>query len=120
MITSGQYRTAIEEKEKAEKVINLYHVERAQEFKERMKNNPVFTEDELIFSAADRCICGYGLAYPVGCGFHHYWDCAGILLGKVDTAVLHTDKLPFLYYDVKSESEHRGTTRGSVVPRTRK
>ena len=117
MILKEQYDKAVADQKAAQDTINEFHSQKLKAFEQRMSTNPVFSEGELVFSAGSRCPCGYGLAYPNDCGMHHYWDCAGILLGKADPAVEHTGKLPFMSYDVKSESEHRGTTRGTVVPR---
>jgi hypothetical protein len=116
MITREEYEQALKTKDEADKVINQYFREKQQAFDERMKNNPVFTEEELRFSASTCCPCGAGLAYPKGCGMHHYWDCSAILMGKASLEVKHTDKLPFSFYDVKSESSYRGTTRPSGKP----
>jgi hypothetical protein len=76
------------------------------------------TPSDLVYSAESRCECGAGLAYdkrsddPKG-----YWDCSDILLGKATPkgqpgSKLHTDKLPFVFYEVKSEIQRsaRGAT----------
>lgn len=111
MISQKEYEDALTQVKEAQNVINQFHREKAQAFEERMKNNPVFTDDELKYSATNKCPCGYGLAYPLNCGPHHYWDCSAILKGIADPYVVHTGKLPFVFYDIKSESELRGTTR---------
>lgn len=116
MVTREQYDRAIADQKSAQETINEFHRQKGHAFQQRMMTNPVFSEDELNFSATSRCPCGYGLAYPKDCGGNHHWDCAGILLGKADLTVKHTDMLPFSFYDIKSESEYRGTTRGSVIP----
>lgn len=110
MITEEQYQESRRAEQAARTTIAEYHQEKADAFKERMATNPIFTVDELFFSAGARCPCGDGLAYPKDCGPHHYWDCSAILMGTA-TNVQHTAKLPFTTYDVKGESEHRGTTR---------
>jgi hypothetical protein len=70
--------------------------------------------DRLVYAAHNRCPCGAGLAYdptfedqnsvfkgPLsGC-----WDCSAILLGTADKNVRHTDKLPFAFYEIKSEGQ---------------
>lgn len=73
---------------------------------------------DLVYAAAARCPCGYGLAYDrngeSGVPIHGYWDCAGILLGKANPHVTHTAKLPFAFYEIKGEqqpSAHGMTTR---------
>lgn len=77
--------------------------------------------DRLIYAAYSRCPCGSGLAYDpcyedensvfVG-PLSGYWDCSAILLGTADPAVKHTDKLPFVFYEVLSEEQPsaRGAT----------
>lgn len=82
----------------------------------------------LIYAAYSRCPCGAGLAYdPAGISggkpqadevtdspfkgpFGGYWDCSAIILdaalpkGEVGS-VQHTDKLPFAFYEIKSENQ---------------
>jgi hypothetical protein len=67
------------------------------------------TESDLVYAATARCPCGAGLAYErsgkAGC-----WDCSDILLGRAiphgqPGAAMHTDKLPFQFWKVKSETE---------------
>ena len=79
--------------------------------------------DRIIYAAHSKCPCGAGLAYdpcfedensvfvgPLsGC-----WDCSAIMLGTADSAVKHTAKLPFSFYEVLSEeqpSANGATTR---------
>jgi hypothetical protein len=111
MITEDQYKHAIEQKELAEKIINEFHEQKRDLFKERMQNDPVFTDDELRYAATSRCPCGHGLAYPKDCGPDHYWDCSAILKGVAVESVAHTAHLFFMYHSIKSESDHYGTTR---------
>lgn len=79
------------------------------------------TDDELVYAATARCKCGAGLAYPYGIGGCGYWDCSEILKGRAvhsgkPGAVQHTARLPFTFYEVKSErqpSARGATTRPS-------
>jgi hypothetical protein len=82
-----------------------------------LEDNPIFTDDELRYSARDLCPCGHGLAYPKECGTSHYWDCSAILKGIADSKIAHTGRLPFIYYSIKSESAQNGTTRGVFIPK---
>ena len=116
MITEKQYNEAIIQKEEAQKSINLYHKEQNNVFDERMKNNPIFTDDELTYSAFNFCPCGHGLAYPKGCSMQHYWDCSAILKGIANFDFEHTAKLPFSFYSIRGENE-KETTRGIFLPR---
>jgi hypothetical protein len=117
MITQEQYDQAIKKKEEAQEIINAFHKEKAIAFDQRMENNPIFTDDELTYSASSLCPCGYGLAYPKDCSMNHYWDCSAILKGIADVNVQHTGQLPFSFYDIKGESDYRGTTRGMFKPK---
>lgn len=66
----------------------------------------------LVYAAYDRCPCGAGLAY--GGEAKDYWDCSAILLGTADESVTHTARLPFVFYEIKSENQpsaHGATTR---------
>lgn len=94
-----------------------------QEHQETLKAKPV--AERLIFAAYSRCPCGAGLAYDpcyededsVFKGpLSGFWDCSDILLGVANVAVKHTDKLPFAFYEVKSEQQpsvNGATTRRS-------
>lgn len=96
-----------------------------------------FTDDSLRYSAYSRCQCGAGLAYPRDPSvrqmkewtgdspFHHWdhWDCSDILTGRAipgnqEGAKVHSGKLPFAFYEVKSEdqpSSNGATTRNDGV-----
>lgn len=82
-----------------------------------MKKQP-----KLVYAATSRCPCGLGLAYErakeswrdAKRGTADWWDCSGIILGTADPNVQHTAKLPFRFYEVKSEeqpSANGATTR---------
>lgn len=117
MISEEDYQAAVKARAEAEQTINAYHAQAREAFARRLVENPVFTDDELHYSATSLCPCGHGLAYPKACGGDHYWDCSAILKGIADPKVEHTGRLPFMFYDVKGESEHRGTTRGVFRPK---
>lgn len=116
-VSEEEYKQAIAQREAAEKIINQHGAEKAAAFQQRLKDNPTFTDEELIYSATQLCPCGHGLAYPEGCGISHYWDCSAILKGIADKGRKHTGQLPFAFYNVKGESEHNGTTRGVFKPK---
>ena len=73
--------------------------------------------DRLVFAAYSRCPCGAGLAYDPAAEepdsvFHgpSAWDCSAIILGTAVAsgqpgAVQHTGKLPFAFYEIKSENQ---------------
>ena len=117
MITKEQYDQAIENQEKAQETINAYHKQNREAFASRLQENPVFTDDELFYSATSLCPCGHGLAYPKDCGGSHYWDCSAILKGVANKEIEHTGQLPFAFYNIKGESERNGTTRGVFKPK---
>lgn len=120
MISEVEYKEAVKRHEDAERIIQQYHKEKQESFIERMKNNSVFTDEELRYSRESLCPCGHGLAYPKGCGVQHYWDCSAILKGIADKNVKHTDRLPFAFYEIESEDETPGdnrTTRGVFKPK---
>jgi hypothetical protein len=82
--------------------------------------------ERLIYAAEARCPCGAGLAYdpfanddPIFRG-PTFWDCSAIILGTAETDgfLRHTDRLPFAFYEIKSERQPsaRGvTTRPAEV-----
>ncbi len=111
MITKEQYEEAVKVRDSAQEIINKYGRERIEAFQERMKNNPVFTDDELVYSRDSLCPCGHGVAYPKDCGPGHYWDCSAILKGIQDKTVTHCAQMPFAFYSIKSEGETPGDTR---------
>jgi hypothetical protein len=97
--------------------LRKHHISEYEQIEEKLKlcdqNKYKFVADELTFSAISRCPCGAGLAYPNNCSPHGYWDCSAILMGVAEK-VEHTAKLPFAFYDVKSEKSNRwpgATTR---------
>lgn len=77
-----------------------------------------FKDSELIYAATARCECGAGLAYPPNAEpeedsvfkYWDYWDCSAILKGEAipqdqEGAVKHIGKLPFTFYEIKSENQ---------------
>ena len=69
---------------------------------------------KLTYSATSRCPCGSGLAYgsmtyeknsPFNKPYSGYWDCAAIIDDTADKNVKHTAKLPFQFYEIKSENQ---------------
>lgn len=80
---------------------------------ETVKVPDALTEADLIYSATVRCPCGAGVAYWRGAKAYTetgYWDCSDILLGRAipqgqDGAKTHTGRLPFVFYDIKSENQ---------------
>lgn len=69
---------------------------------------------KLVYAAHKRCPCGAGLAYEPrgesGKPIAGYWDCSAILLGDAipsgqPGSVQHTGRLPFVFYEVKSETQ---------------
>ncbi len=121
MVTKEQLDKAHQDKEAAEKVIQQYNKERAEEFEQRLKNNPIFTDEELVYSESALCPCGHGLAYPKNCGPFHYWDCSAILKGVANDEVKHTAQLPFTFYAIRAEGENPSsilTTRAVFKPKS--
>lgn len=77
-----------------------------------------YRDDELTYAATSRCPCGAGLAYPLGTGSRGAWDCADILTGRAipsgqPGAAMHTDRLPFVFWEVKSE--HQPSANGATT-----
>lgn len=106
MISEAEYEFAREMKAAAEETIAAYLVQKQDEFDLRMRTNPIFTPDELVYSARARCKgCGAGLAYPKNCGIRHYWDCSGVLTGKIQNPGKEHIQYPFAFYEIKSENQ---------------
>jgi hypothetical protein len=70
--------------------------------------------DRLVYAAYNRCPCGAGLAHDPAYEdpesvfrgpLSGFWDCSAILLGTADKGVTHTGKLPFAFYEIKSEQQ---------------
>jgi hypothetical protein len=68
-------------------------------------SDTTYTPADLRYAATSRCPCGAGLAYPKDSGLHGSWDCGAILTGTADANVQHTAKLPFAFYEIKSEDQ---------------
>ena len=71
----------------------------------------IYKDKQLVYSATSLCCCGAGMAHPKKTdSFNGYWDCSDILTGRaiptgnVDSK-LHTAKLPFVFYEIKSENQ---------------
>jgi hypothetical protein len=83
-----------------------------------------FKDEDLIYASTSRCPCGAGLAYPGHASkkqmkqwrpdsvflLWDHWDCSDILTGRAIPSNLlgsktHTDKLPFSFYEIKSENQ---------------
>lgn len=69
---------------------------------------------KLTYASTARCPCGAGLAYgdltydkdsTFRKPYNGYWDCSKILDGTADKSVKHTAKLPFTFYEIKSENQ---------------
>lgn len=100
-----------------------------------MKRTP-FADDKLIYAAYARCECGAGLAYPKDptmrqlkewnndsvFNYWDHWDCSDILTGRAipkgqEGSKMHCGKLPFAFYEVKSENQpsvYGATTRNAI------
>lgn len=85
-------------------------------WREELSNKPLLAR--MIFASHARCPCGAGLAYDpsseeVSRG-HGYWDCSAIILGTADASVRHEVRMPFVFWDIKSENQpsaYGATTR---------
>jgi hypothetical protein len=69
------------------------------------KEDKIYKETDLVYAAYNRCPCGAGLAYPINIGMSGHWDCSAILKGQADEKATHTAKLPFMFYEIKSENQ---------------
>lgn len=95
----------------ADEVISQYNEEALDRIQRRLSDGPVFSDDELVYAAHRLCLCGYGLAYPDGCGSHHYWSCSAVLKGTHDVSQRHSEKLFFAWHKIAAESKSSNTTR---------
>lgn len=77
-----------------------------------------WTVEDLQYAAFLRCLCGFGMAYVKSINWgRNYWDCSGILIDKADVAVKHQAKLPFVFYEIKSDNQpsaNGATTREKI------
>ena len=117
LITEEQYIAAKARQAEDQDILNAYANQRTQAFEKKMKENPSFNDNELLYAATRFCPCGHGLAYPKGCGAFHYWDCSAVLKGVSDTTITHCGRYPFTSYKIRGESENNGTTRGVTRPK---
>ena len=56
MISEEEYQLASKQKEAAQEVINQFFKEKRERFQWRLLTNPIFTDDELRYSAASSAI----------------------------------------------------------------
>ena len=71
----------------------------------RADPSAAFSAAELIFAAYERCVCGAGMAYPIGCSPHDAWHCSAILRGIASRERAHSSPMPFSFYEIKSENQ---------------
>lgn len=118
--TDEELRAAIDAGKAAEQELSRRARVQAEAIDERVKRTrradptAAFREDELRFAAYDRCACGAGMAYPIGCSPHNAWHCSAILRGTASRDAVHSAPLPFAFYEIKSEdqpSAYGATTR---------
>lgn len=85
----------------------------------------IYHDEDLRYSATARCPCGAGLAYPIDLfDPRGAWDCADILTGRavpkgLPGAKTHTARLPFAFYDIRSEDQSVDPARNTQTTRPR-
>lgn len=118
--TDEELRASIDAGKLAEQELGRRLAVKSEHAEQRIKrahagdSTAAFNASELRFSAATRCDCGAGMAYPVDIGIHGAWHCSAILQGTASREVRHTVPLPFAFYEIKSEdtpSANGATTR---------
>lgn len=124
MITESEYKEACAVKDKAEKILNAYRLQKINDFEKRWQQFNVekkfFADSDLVYASHARCKkCNAGLAYPSNCGPAHQWTCSNVLKG-IGTDNGH-DAFPFMFYEIKSEkqpSAQGATTRPNPETKT--
>lgn len=106
-VTEEEYQKARKAKEEAEKVLEAFFKQEADDFDARWaayeSGEKFFTEEEIRYSAGARCEqCNAGLAYPLNCGGHHHWSCSAQLKGEIKEKH-HT--FAFAFWSIKSEDQ---------------
>lgn len=128
-LSDSELRALLDRGRHAETVLGRRHVERAMAVEHRITvlvdgrdGARPFTADELTYSAAARCVCGAGFAYPKDCGMHGAWFCSALLRadhGRLErranaagkemlftaSGAEHELALPFSAYSIKSEGQ---------------
>lgn len=111
-LTLEELRAIAKAGEGATAELNRRYMEKAKKILERCDTGePPFNDEELVFARDAKCPCGERLAYPKGTSpMEGFWDCVGLLKrtappkGHPD-AKTHTDRLPFIFWDIKSEDQ---------------
>lgn len=99
-----------------EKIVEYLKSRKTREYYHALKKKTI--NERLVYAARPRCLCGASMAYDPAGGPFGYWDCSDILLDKAKVEVLHTPKLPFTFYEIKSEKQpsvYGATTRERIV-----
>lgn len=107
-----ELRKISDDGDKARTELNRRYNEEAKKILERCDTGePPFKDEELVFARDAKCPCGERLAYPKNTSpMQGFWDCVGLLKrtappkGHPD-AKTHTDRLPFIFWDIKSEDQ---------------
>lgn len=110
--TVEELRAISDAGDKARTELNRRYNEEAEEILKRCDTGePPFKDDELVFARDAKCPCGERLAYPKRTSpVRGFWDCVGLLKRTAPPkghpqAKTHTDRLPFVFWDIKSEDQ---------------
>lgn len=111
-MTKEQLRVVVATGEAAQAELNRRYVIEEKAVLERCNSGePPFKDEELVFAKSYLCQCGERVAYPKGIGpFQGFWDCVGLLKRTAPpkghpAAKVHTDRLPFIFWNIKSEDQ---------------
>lgn len=109
-MTEEQLRAVVEAGKQAEQELSRRWTCEADAIEARITRlmngdaSAAFKPADLRFTAYDRCSCGAGYAYPIGCGTKGAWYCSAILRGAAPSKA-HRDPFPFAFYEIKSENQ---------------
>jgi len=119
-MSEEQLRAAVDAGKEAERELSRRWTLEAEAIDLRVRRvlngdaSAAFKPADLRFAAYERCGCGAGFAYPIGCGTKGSWHCSATLRGTASREMVHSAPLPFSLYEIKSEdqpSANGSTTR---------
>lgn len=110
-MTEDQLRAVVDTGKQAEQELSRRWAREAEAVEARVQRllrgdaSAAFKPNDLRFAAYQRCACGAGMAYPTGCGTKGAWYCSAILRGIALREHAHSSPMPFVFYEIKSESQ---------------
>ena len=110
-MTEDQLRAVVDTGKQAEQELSRRWTREAEAVEARVNRvlrgdaSAAFKPNDLRFAAYQRCACGAGMAYPIGCGTKGAWHCSAILRGAASRERVHSGPQSFQFCEIKGENQ---------------